>query len=309
MVKFVNTERTIIELFSKTRTFCFEGKQYSVKIVGKPRPSTGECKTDVYVAAVDESGYKREIKISVKQSNADFLENKISLERAKEILGIEAQNIIYTGVKSIVDAFTDDYLIYIDKKGKSEAKTIKLGWKFEFLNKLSGKKSAILPLTENQKIDIFSGRGLPIEKRNCKVGNDVICNSGVADYILVIDGHSNNLTIENCLQCLVAVEDYIKNQNIYFACKALNYRCRIKEGKNVDKWDGDRPLAVYVDWSIKGGKLSASLIFDNPLSKKGNSVGNQLKQHLKTLNISANNFADIINYIPGNVNVYKKEIK
>lgn len=37
---------------------------------------------------------QKEFKISVKQNNADFLENKISLDRAIEILGSDAQSII-----------------------------------------------------------------------------------------------------------------------------------------------------------------------------------------------------------------------
>lgn len=37
---------------------------------------------------------------------------------------------------------------------------MKLGWKFELLNKLSGEKSGILELTEEQKNDVFAGINL-----------------------------------------------------------------------------------------------------------------------------------------------------
>ena len=46
------------------------------------------------------------------------------------------------------------------------------------------------------------------------------------------------------------IEHFAKQQDIYFVCKALNYRA------NKDKWDGDRSLSVYVNWFLdQEGKL------------------------------------------------------
>lgn len=42
---------------------------------------------------------------------------------------------------------------------------MKLGWKFELLNKLSGEKSGALKLTEEQKYDIFAGINLSENKK------------------------------------------------------------------------------------------------------------------------------------------------
>lgn len=78
MPDFINTEHCVEKLFPVGTTFSFEGKKYQVALCGKPRPARGECKTDVYIKGIASDGEAREIKISVKQKNADFLENKMS---------------------------------------------------------------------------------------------------------------------------------------------------------------------------------------------------------------------------------------
>lgn len=94
MPDFINTEHCVEKLFPVGTTFSFEGKKYQVALCGKPRPARGECKTDVYIKGIASDGEAREIKISVKQKNADFLENKMSFDRACEIFGKDASGII-----------------------------------------------------------------------------------------------------------------------------------------------------------------------------------------------------------------------
>lgn len=72
MPDFINTEHCVEKLFPVGTTFSFEGKKYQVALCGKPRPARGECKTDVYIKGIASDGEAREIKISVKQKNADF---------------------------------------------------------------------------------------------------------------------------------------------------------------------------------------------------------------------------------------------
>lgn len=74
MPDFINTEHCVEKLFPVGTTFSFEGKKYQVALCGKPRPARGECKTDVYIKGIASDGEAREIKISVKQKNADFYE-------------------------------------------------------------------------------------------------------------------------------------------------------------------------------------------------------------------------------------------
>lgn len=294
MPDFINSEYRVEKLFPVGTTFSFEGKVYQIVLCGKPRPSQGECKTDVYVKGVSSDGEVKEIKISVKQKNADFLENKMSFDRACEILGKDASGIIRQCLLSIQDCFAADYLVYFKGCGKTEAHTMKLGWKFELLNKLSGDKSGVLKLTKEQKYDVFSGINLSEDKKNSRINGQIVNNSGVANYILNMN--EGNITQDTCLKMLQPIEEYAKSQTIYFACKALNYRF------DKNKWDGPRPLSVYVDWFVDNGKLDAHLVFDNPLKLNGNEVGEKLKGILRELKIKK--FDDLRGVLSPNVKCY-----
>lgn len=139
MSKHGETERSIINLFKSTRAFNFEEDQYRIINIGKPRPNKGECKTDIYILTRNlTKGLTKEFKISIKQNDADFLENKMSFERATEIFGNHAKDIIVKSIKSVEKSFFDDYLIYFRKFKRTEEKCIKIGWKFELLNKFGG---------------------------------------------------------------------------------------------------------------------------------------------------------------------------
>lgn len=73
MPDFIDTEHSVEKLFPVGTTFFFEGKEYKVLLCGKPRPSQGECKTDVYIKGIASDGEVRELKISVKQKKCRFL--------------------------------------------------------------------------------------------------------------------------------------------------------------------------------------------------------------------------------------------
>lgn len=186
MVKYSDTETEIINLFPKGKIFTFNEKVYTVNYCAKPRPSSGECKTDVFLSLKEHVSNNEIIyKISIKQSNADFLENKMSYERACEIFGENATNILQEAVKRIKKDFEEDYLICFKKFRKTESKTIKIGWKFEITNKISGNKSGLLNLTNQQIIDIYSGTNLSKDKKDSYVDGRKIINSGIATHILI----------------------------------------------------------------------------------------------------------------------------
>lgn len=298
MSKHGGTERFIIELFEAEKEFVFEGERLKILEIGKPRPAKGECKTDVYILALNETtGEKREIKISIKQSDADFLENKMTIERAAEIFGPQAKDILVKSIKSVEETFLEDFLVYFEKHAKTEKKCIKIGWKFEFINKPGGKRSGKIELTREQKIDVYSGSNLNIEKKNSKVGGKVIVNSGVANYILEVCGSTRDLN--HYIQNMWDIEDYASKQDVFFACKAINYRAQ----KN--KWDGNRPLSVYIDWGLENGKITANFVMDKPLEMKANEIGLNIQKILKTLNIADENFHQLNEFLDPNIVVKK----
>lgn len=283
MPLFSDDERSLLNLFQNDKRFHFEGAQYRVIFADKPTCSSGEPKTDVFVRCADlNTGSERDIKISYKKDNADFLENKIKAERAKEIFGVNWCDIISSATKRLEYAFKNRQLIFKSREGRVEEGSITLGWKFEIVNCESGDLSNEIILTDEQKQDVYSGINLDVDKRNSIVNGEIVPNSGVADYILMTD---ELIDIQDVIDNIVSVKNYVQDKKFYFACKALNYRTL----HNPPKCDGNRPLAVQVDWSVVDGKLVPSLDFDHPLERKGYEMRDKLKEALDLIGVSNTN--------------------
>ncbi len=281
MKEFSLTESNIGFILRSQRTFTYEGQKYITKIVDKPRTISGEPKTDIYFLAESLDDEKRQLirKISYKQPNHDFIENKVNARRAEEILGKNWSTILSKCQQELAPAFMERKLIFLDSYRRTDKGSFTLGWKIEFVNKKNGELSIKMPFSHNQVRSIYSGDNLIAEKRNAIASGRTIQDSGVADYILVGRDYAST---EDILASLVDIDSYVASHpDIYLACKALNYRSLEGEGK----YDGDRPLGVHVEWRIKGGKLTGRPILDRPLEQSGNTVYAQLSHHLTTLNI------------------------
>lgn len=283
MGDFGDAERRILAFMSEGTEFVFRDMKYRVIFSGKPTCHKGEPKTDIYILAESEHD-KAEIKISYKKENADFIENKMSAERAEQLFGTDWEGIIEQSTTAIRDKFEERMLIYKNKYKRTEKGAITLGWKFELLNKNSGELSGKMLLTEEQVIDVYAGSNLSEDKRNAMVCGQVIENSGIANYILMDeDVHSAQDVIDK----MIPITEYVKlHPDIYFACKALNYRTF------AEKWDGDRPLSVQVFWDAEENKLVPKLVYDKPLTIKGNEVAGRLLQYMKLLNIKTTDDID-----------------
>lgn len=297
---FSQTEVDILAKFKPGTNFIFKQTTYTVLISGKPRPSKGECKTDLYILAENKNKTSIEIKISIKQHNADFLENKIRLERAIQIFGDDVQNSIEKSILAVKQAFLDEFLVTFISYKTTEAKTLKIGWRFELVNKESGAKSGLLQLTNDQKLNVYAGTNLALDKKDSKVNGLEVVNSGIANYILELEEGKTN-TSQTIIDNLEDINDFIEDKDIYFACKAVNYRV---SSTKVKKWEGNRALAVYVNWSIKDNQLFAELIFSNPLENKATTIGNNIKELLQNLKIDSTNF-DELKKMLNNVKYYE----
>ncbi len=283
MGDFGAAERRILEFMVKGTEFVFEGKDYTVILSGKPTCRKGEPKTDIYILAesdVDDI----EIKISYKKENADFIENKMSAERAEQLFGEDWIYIIEQSTTAIQNKFDERMLIYKNSFRRTEKGSITLGWKFELLNKSGGDLSGKMLLTDEQVIDVYAGSNLSPDKRNASVCGQIIENSGIANYILMDeDVHSAQDVIDK----MIPIRDYVMmHPDIYFACKALNYRTF------AEKWDGNRPLSVYVKWKVVNKRLVPELIFDQPLTVRGDEVAERLIRYMSELNIKTTDDID-----------------
>lgn len=257
---FGDAEREILDLFQPGVTFVFNGERYEVKFSDKPTCRGGEPKTDIYISTQSRVGTQKEFKISFKKENADFLENKISADRAQQILGENWIEVIKKSTSTIQQQFLSKPLIYKESFGRTERGSITLGWKFELVNKQGGYLSGTIPLTREQLLDVYSGANLSIDKKNANVNGTIIANSGIANYILIYNRNSAD-TAQSIVDILISIEDYVNiNPNIFFACKALNYRT-FKQ-----KFDGNRPLSVYINWKVENQRLKPYYIFDTPLN-------------------------------------------
>lgn len=280
MVKYSDSERHIISIFKPGTVFRYLDKEYKVEISGKPTTSRGEPKTDIYVGSLGViNNEKLEFKISFKQENADFLENKMTKERAEQIFGGNWEVRVRNLTTKIKGKFEKRPFIFKEKFRKTQAGSITLGWKFELLNKMGGDLSEIANLSSEEVLEVYSGRKLGDEKRHAKVNGIIIEESGVADCIINCEALSIN-TAQEAIDNIISIEEFAySNPNVYFACKALNYRSFNK------KHDGNRPLSVFINWSIENSKLNPKVVFNNPLNVKGNQVKIQLLECLNQLNI------------------------
>jgi len=292
--QFSQSEHFLLSLAVPGAKFEYQGMDCTILISGKPRSSSGEPKTDIYIEYSEEkSRIAKELKISFKQKNADFLENKITKERAEQILGSDWSLKINKSLQILKDNFHTRKLIFKSKSNKTMKGSFTLGWKFELLNKPGGELSGELILSKSEIINIFAGTNLDEDKKNSRVGSKIVLNSGVASHILNHDVDKIK-TIQDFIDNIISIEPYIsnnKNSKIFFACKALNYRSFEK------KFDGNRPLSVFVDWSITENKLKGDIILDKPLQYKGNSVNEKLKHSLDVLNISTTDDISEVNVL------------
>ncbi|MFP7487812.1 hypothetical protein SFC65_27050 [Priestia filamentosa] len=298
MVQFTSSERHILSLFNPGSYFYFEGEEYVVDISGKPTTKQGEPKTDIYVKSFKTLGNEAiEFKISFKQENADFLENKMTAERAQQIFGDRWKEIICDFTTQIEEKFINRPYIFKRNFKRTKAGCITLGWKFELVNKPGGDLSDKVNLTPNEVLEVYAGRKLDDSKRNASVNGLIIPESGVANSVINCDAQSI-YTIQEAVDNMIHIEKFaVQNPNVYFACKALNYR------SFDNKYDGNRPLSVFIDWEVTDSKLNSYVRFDKPLVTKGNEVANKLIESLNSLGISNTDDIDETNVVSLN-NIY-----
>ena len=114
------------------------------------------------------------------------------------------------------------------------------------------------------------------------MNGQAITNVGVAEYIIVDD---DICSLQEAINIMMPIASYASGTDVCFACKALN--CRTLH--NSIKWDGDRPLADHIRWTVNHSKLTPQYIFNTPLVVKGNEVENQFLNAMSQLGINSTN--------------------
>jgi len=256
-------ENYIIDICDNKTDIFFNGIKYELSKAGRPTvKGDGECKTDVLIRLYKSASKLEDcidIKISIKQSNAEFLANKLKPIDAENLFGENWKEIISKSVETIEDKFKGKKLSAISKKNGVR---YTLGWRLEVANK-SRVLASKLQLPKQEIIDvIYKGTSLSDDKRNAHVFGHEVKNSGVADFLL--EGNKKDFeSIDDVLNNIQKM-DSLAVDNVHLIFTASNYF-----PNKESKIEGNRYLAVYVDWAVIDNELKPSIVFDKPLEYKG----------------------------------------
>lgn len=272
-------EEHIINVFQQDRLFTYRNKLYEVITVGKPRPqgSGGECKTDVFVRGKEQgTDHIEDIKISVKNDNKEFMGNKLKKEDVEAYLGSKWEEILIEATTSLKESFENRVLLYASGKYPTKPNSVTVGWKLEIADRPRA-LSAKIPLTNQQIRDcVYKGIDLSEEKKNSVVNDEVIINSGVADYLITTS--IDEITSANDVIEQMELIDDADIGETYFIFTANNYRT------DKDKADGPRSLAVRIEWECKNGKMIPNYHYNQPLQYTGErDMAPFVKEAMKSL--------------------------
>jgi hypothetical protein len=257
-------EDHIINTFRNDRLFTYYERICEVIEAGKPRPQSvgGECKTDVFVRArMQDTGEEFDLKISVKNTNREFMGNKLKKEDVEAYLGPDWENILIEATTSIRDSFENRVLMYASGHYPTKPNSVTVGWKLEIADRPRA-LSVPIPLSDRQIRDyVYKGTNLTRDKKDSVVNGRVIPNSGVADYLII-----------TCIEDIETSNDVIEQMQLiddadigdtYFIFTANNYRT------DVQKADGSRFLAVRIEWEVDNGRMVPIFHYDSPLQYTG----------------------------------------
>ena len=295
-------EEHIRKIFEKDKCFRYREKIYKVMFAGKPRPQGGgECKTDVFVRGREvNTGEIEDIKLSVKKNNKEFMGNKLKAKDLEAYIGPGWEKVVFKATDSIRDKFEKTILLYATGKGRTQENGITVGWRLEITNKKRN-LSVPIPLSEQEvRSYVYKGTNLTDEKKNSLVNGTVIEGSGVADYIIT----TTEADIKSADDVIKQMED-IDTTDIgetYFIFSASNYYT------DKDKIEGNRDLAVRVEWECKEGKLTHNILYDDPLhyNCKGDMVP-KVKKALKAM--GKKNINELIPHVDVDTDIWNKERK
>lgn len=263
---YAQLENKVLSLFIENEIIKYKGEEFLILSSGKPRARKGgEPKTDCYIKL--QNTYNKEIleyKISCKlKSSNEFQENKVKAERAKEILGPDWENIISSTSQKIDHIFKNLPLNNPNGLKRNKNGHIVLGWKLEIATKPRTLSSKLKLSEEKIKDYIYKGLNQEEEKRDSFINKIKIKNSGIANHILITEINDINKA-EDVLDKAILIDDYeIEPHYLIFTANTYNIQ------KN--KTDGNRPLAVRIEWKLVNNELYPNIKYDSPLTEPSKS--------------------------------------
>lgn len=284
--KYFQKENSVLSLFKAGEIVEMGGRSFLIKEADKPfaQENKGEPKTDIYVRLEDRmSGEIKEVKISYKSANYQFLENKMNKDRFEAIFNEEERKAIQALLP--LNERVDREFELDESDLLNEETRMTLGYRLDIMAADAAGYMPI-PVSEETMEEILSGAKLEDKKRNGIINGNIVENSGVAEYILVGDEFK---TAEEALSQMIPISEYVKDpatRIIGLAPKAVNFiphRAKDFGGDKPSPWDGNRPLAISINWTRRNGKFigkpdTSSPIFKNWAHPMGFSLLEQVKK-------------------------------
>lgn len=255
----------------------WQGRLFNVVRAYKPQVARGECRTDIYVALTNDiNSESAHIKISVKQSNAEFLVNKMTPDNAQEILGEHWEQILIDSIAPIKTAFLGKTILF-----HNQDINLTMGWKLEIANKPRTLSSPLALSNQEIKDFIYRGTQQAPLKKHAYVNGCTIENSGIADYLLegVVEDFQ---TADDAIQGLIYLTDPdYTPPTPHLIFTANNYRLL------RNSTDGNRHIAVGIKWQYAGhNKLRAEFLFHSPFAYRSNDLKVFADAALQSIGIS-----------------------
>lgn len=269
-------ESQALGLFPPGETFTHNNEQYTVVCSGKPKPSKGggEPKTDVYIRADNQHGNSVEWCVSIKGDNADFVENKLGVERAQSIMGDEWARIVTTNLNTLYPLLNTEK--YYPVVHKDRGTTLRMGYRLDVTLKETGELCVPVELPQEAVREIYSGAKLPEKKKNSIVNGVEVKSSGVSTHIIHLrEGEKPPSTAEEFITRLSTVEEYVTgNPTVWLKLSAVNMR-------SPTKYDSARPLVIRYDYHLdEHGELFFGLNFTDPLVMTSSVYGKTISRDI-----------------------------
>jgi hypothetical protein len=287
---FIKSEEKLREIINNSDEFIFNDSIYRKIICCKPRleGSGGEVKTDIYIKAQNANNNKvKEIKISYKQVNWAFIENKVKKEKAENIYGQDWSKIIQKQIKIVNNYFNTSKLFYAFKQKKRiYPGSFTLGWRYEIEKDSKRKLHAIIE--EDIFEQVYVSKGQHDKYRNALIDGIEVKNSGVPNYYLEIDVNDIN-NIKDIMENITPISDAMKEHSPCAAFLAQNF----DPINNKQHGGNNRDLAVVVYWYSENGMLKYKIVYNKPLENNSNWAKDNLVSALNNLGIETGKQFDI----------------
>lgn len=268
-------------------TLDYEGKNWKVDFFGKAHSTDGkgEPKTDIVIMLSNPVHGENLLKISMKQSNYEFIENKMLAHRILSIPGL-------------TEFLSEDYFASFSQEHTNRTKLMtgrkSSRWNFNLGARLDimtvpGNKNPKYRCTLNDKSIIreaYVGEFNTVGKRNIRIEHNgkqiIIPNGGIPNLVSVVNGKTG-FSPQDILDSAIPIDKYTDNiKSVHLALRNINWRFAEKDFtykmesrhlmlpvryKELDSVSKISDIIESAEWGKYDGSLYTSESLSIPLKK------------------------------------------